>query len=165
MDEAEAVAKRKKEELDKEIEAVKKEYEEKLKRKGEKAKEKNKERDKEESKQQKKDEAEEEAQVKKEKNEKVLGQDSGRHHRHSHKLRLKLSQTSKTAPTLKRISLEYMRCTGELATLSFPCNALIQIRNFYQMRLDKLKNAEIAKRNKERLNNSSSFPSVPSGNP
>ncbi|RYO63972.1 hypothetical protein AA0116_g3262 [Alternaria tenuissima] len=38
-------------------------------------------------------------------------------------------------------------------------------KNFYQMRLDKLRNAEIAKRNRERLNNPANFPSVPSGNP
>ncbi|KAI0604044.1 DUF1742-domain-containing protein, partial [Pyrenophora tritici-repentis] len=38
-------------------------------------------------------------------------------------------------------------------------------KNFYQMRLDKLRNVEIAKRNRERLSNPANFPSVPSGNP
>ncbi|KAF2799036.1 DUF1742-domain-containing protein [Melanomma pulvis-pyrius CBS 109.77] len=38
-------------------------------------------------------------------------------------------------------------------------------KNFYQMRLDKIRNAEIAKRNRERLKNPTLFPSVPSGNP
>ncbi|KAF2833699.1 DUF1742-domain-containing protein [Ophiobolus disseminans] len=38
-------------------------------------------------------------------------------------------------------------------------------KSFYQMRLDKLRNAEVAKRNRERLSNPSNFPSVPSGNP
>ncbi|MCJ1324478.1 hypothetical protein MMC10_001140 [Thelotrema lepadinum] len=38
-------------------------------------------------------------------------------------------------------------------------------RNFYQMRLDKLRHAEIARRNRERLSNPSAFPAVPSGNP
>lgn len=33
------------------------------------------------------------------------------------------------------------------------------------MRLDKLRNAEVAKRNRDRLNNPTNFPSVPSGNP
>jgi hypothetical protein len=33
------------------------------------------------------------------------------------------------------------------------------------MRLDKLRNVEIAKRNRERLNNPINFPSVPNGNP
>ena len=36
-------------------------------------------------------------------------------------------------------------------------------RNFYQMRLDRIRNAEIAKRNRERLKNPSVFPSVPAG--
>ncbi|KAF2013800.1 DUF1742-domain-containing protein [Aaosphaeria arxii CBS 175.79] len=38
-------------------------------------------------------------------------------------------------------------------------------KNFYQMRIDKIKNAEIAKRNRERMKNPSFFPSVPSGDP
>ncbi|OCK75516.1 DUF1742-domain-containing protein [Lepidopterella palustris CBS 459.81] len=36
-------------------------------------------------------------------------------------------------------------------------------KNFYQMRLDRIRNAEIAKRNRERLRNPTNFPSVPSG--
>ncbi|KAI9714401.1 MAG: hypothetical protein M1820_000362 [Bogoriella megaspora] len=35
-------------------------------------------------------------------------------------------------------------------------------KSFYQMRLDRIRNAELAKRNRERLQNPSSFPSVPS---
>ena len=42
---------------------------------------------------------------------------------------------------------------------------LSMYRNFYQMRLDKLRNAEIARRNRERLSNPANFPSPPSGNP
>ncbi|KAJ5542166.1 hypothetical protein N7535_004589 [Penicillium sp. DV-2018c] len=38
-------------------------------------------------------------------------------------------------------------------------------KNFYQMRIDRLRNIEMAKRNQERLKNPSLFPSVPSGNP
>lgn len=38
-------------------------------------------------------------------------------------------------------------------------------RNFYQMRLDRIRNAELAKRNRERLNNPSNFPSPPSNLP
>ncbi|KAL1304815.1 hypothetical protein AAFC00_003743 [Neodothiora populina] len=38
-------------------------------------------------------------------------------------------------------------------------------KHFYQMRLEKMRNAEIAKRNRDRLRNPSLFPSVPSGNP
>lgn len=38
-------------------------------------------------------------------------------------------------------------------------------KKFHQMRLDRIRNAEIAKRNRERLKNPNLFPSVPSGNP
>lgn len=38
-------------------------------------------------------------------------------------------------------------------------------RTFYQMRIDRLRNIEIAKRNRERLKDPSFFPSVPTGNP
>ncbi|CAG7991800.1 unnamed protein product [Penicillium salamii] len=38
-------------------------------------------------------------------------------------------------------------------------------KNFYQMRIDRLRNIEMAKRNSERMKNPSLFPSVPSGNP
>ncbi|KAF2184297.1 DUF1742-domain-containing protein [Zopfia rhizophila CBS 207.26] len=36
-------------------------------------------------------------------------------------------------------------------------------KNFYQMRIDRIRNAEIAKRNREKLNNPANFPSVPNG--
>lgn len=38
-------------------------------------------------------------------------------------------------------------------------------KNFYQMRLQKKREAEIAKRNRDRLRAPGAFPSVPSGNP
>ncbi|KAJ5790517.1 uncharacterized protein N7518_007528 [Penicillium psychrosexuale] len=38
-------------------------------------------------------------------------------------------------------------------------------KNFYQMRIDRLRNIEMTKRNQERLRQPSLFPSVPSGNP
>lgn len=36
---------------------------------------------------------------------------------------------------------------------------------FYQQRIERIRQAEIAKRNRERLKNPSTFPSVPSGRP
>ncbi|KAF2490917.1 DUF1742-domain-containing protein [Lophium mytilinum] len=36
-------------------------------------------------------------------------------------------------------------------------------KNFYQMRVDRIRNAEIAKRSRERLKSPTAFPSVPSG--
>ncbi|CAI7651616.1 unnamed protein product [Penicillium bialowiezense] len=38
-------------------------------------------------------------------------------------------------------------------------------KNFYQMRIDRLRNIEMAKRNQERMKNPSLFPSVPTGKP
>lgn len=38
-------------------------------------------------------------------------------------------------------------------------------RNFYQQRIDRIRNAEAAKRNRERIKNPSTFPTVPTGNP
>ncbi|KAI9676769.1 MAG: hypothetical protein M1829_002864 [Trizodia sp. TS-e1964] len=36
-------------------------------------------------------------------------------------------------------------------------------KNFYQMRIDRLRNVEIARRNRDRLKNPTTFPSVPAG--
>ncbi|KAF2745572.1 DUF1742-domain-containing protein [Sporormia fimetaria CBS 119925] len=38
-------------------------------------------------------------------------------------------------------------------------------KSFYQMRLDRIRNAELAKRNRERISNPSLFPSVPTNDP
>ncbi|KAJ5342023.1 hypothetical protein N7541_011147 [Penicillium brevicompactum] len=38
-------------------------------------------------------------------------------------------------------------------------------KNFYQMRIERLRSIEMAKRNQERMKNPSLFPSVPTGNP
>lgn len=38
-------------------------------------------------------------------------------------------------------------------------------RNFYQQRIDRIRNAEAAKRNRERIKDPSTFPTVPTGNP
>ncbi|KAI4629287.1 uncharacterized protein J4E87_003551 [Alternaria ethzedia] len=131
-DEAKRVADQKKqEELDREIEAVKKEYEEKQKLKREKRKGKDKEKDKEKEKEAKGKEAEEDKQDEKAKDDKI-----------------------------KELSKTKDQAQAELGPRIYQLN-----KNFYQMRLDKLRNAEIAKRNRERLNNPANFPSVPSGNP
>ncbi|KAL6707947.1 hypothetical protein ACN47E_003621 [Coniothyrium glycines] len=131
-DEAAAVAaQKKKEELDREIEAVKKEYEEKQRLKREKRKGKDKEKDKEKEKDAKSKDEEEDKQDEKAKDDKIK----------------ELSRTKDAAQT-------------ELGPRIFHLN-----KNFHQMRLDKIRNAEIAKRNFERLKNPANFPSVPSGNP
>ncbi|KAH8730127.1 VPS4-associated protein 1 [Phaeosphaeriaceae sp. PMI808] len=131
-DEAAAVeAKKKKEELDAEVEKVKKEYEEKQRLKREKRKERAKEKDKTKEKDsQIKDEAEDK-QDEKAKDDKI-----------------------------NELSKSKEQTQAEISPRIYHLN-----KSFYQMRLDKLRNAEIAKRNRERLNNPANFPSVPSGNP
>lgn len=42
-------------------------------------------------------------------------------------------------------------------------DANIEHRNFYQMRVDRIRNMELAKRQRERLSNPSSFPAAPKG--
>ncbi|KAJ4352681.1 hypothetical protein N0V95_004065 [Ascochyta clinopodiicola] len=118
---------RKKEEMDREIEKVKKEYEEKQRLKKEKRKAKDKDKDKEtksnEEEEDKKDEKAKEDKIKE------LSQSSG-------------NTTADSGARIYHLS-----------------------KSFYQMRLDKLRNAEIAKRNRERLHNPANFPSVPNNLP
>ncbi|EOA81190.1 hypothetical protein ACJQWK_07460 [Exserohilum turcicum] len=131
-EEAKRVADQKKqEELDREIEAVKKEYEQKQQIKRDKRKGKDKEKDKEKEKEAKSKEEEEDKQDEKAKDDKI-----------------------------KELSKTKEQVQSELGPRIFQLN-----KSFYQMRLDRLRNAEMAKRNRERLNDASNFPSVPSGNP
>ncbi|KAF2625271.1 DUF1742-domain-containing protein [Macroventuria anomochaeta] len=113
----------KKEEMDQEIEKVKKEYEEKQRLKKEKRKGKDKEKDKEA----KSNEEEEDKKDEQAKDDKI-------------KELTKSSDAASTEPAARIYHLN---------------------KSFYQMRLDKLRNAEIAKRNRERLQNPANFPSVP----
>lgn len=124
-DEEDLAEKKRKEELDKEIEAVKKEYEDKIKKKLEKRKDKDKKETKE-----KKDDEKEDDKDEKEKEEKLKA----------------LEQKKEPA----KATVEGPRI--------FELN-----KSFYQMRLQKKKDVEMAKRNRERMNNPSFFPSVPSG--
>jgi hypothetical protein len=51
------------------------------------------------------------------------------------------------------------------AVVLFLCTYLtFSIRNFYQVRVDRIRAAEMAKRNRERLSNPTLFPSVPKDN-
>jgi hypothetical protein len=145
---------------------VKKEYEEKQKLKREKRKGKDKEKDKEKEKEAKGKEAEEDKQDEKAKDDKACIV-------HMYPPRLANFQCrlrNSPKPRIK-LRLSLVRAyTNSTSGASSP-NSLLKPdvltlhRNFYQMRLDKLRNAEIAKRNRERLNNPANFPSVPSSNP
>jgi hypothetical protein len=122
--------KKRKEELDKEIEAVKKEFEEKMRKKL--ARRKQKEYEKEGKKEEKKKEAKEDENDEKEKEEKLK----------------------------------------ELEEKKEPARAVVEgprifelHKNFYQMRIQKKRDAEMAKRNRERMRNPTLFPSAPSADP
>ncbi|CAI7564686.1 unnamed protein product [Penicillium glandicola] len=135
----EGQAKRLKEEqMAKEIELVKKEYEEKQRRKTEREKESSKDnneekdKSKEEPKDQAKDASESNANDEKDRDDKIASIQKGS------------ATETKPDDSPRVFSLH---------------------KNFYQMRIDRLRNIEMAKRNQERLKNPSLFPSVPSGNP
>ncbi|PGH16455.1 hypothetical protein AJ79_01786 [Helicocarpus griseus UAMH5409] len=128
IDEEEVAAKKRKEEMDKEIEKVKQEYEEKMKRKKQKGKDKDKDKkDEEDTKDKKKDE-DDDSKAEKEKDDKIKSiQNSGTE-----------KQTTDDAPRIFALH-----------------------KNFYQMRIDRLRNMEIAKRNRERMKDPGLFPSAP----
>ncbi|KAL9612118.1 MAG: hypothetical protein Q9167_003270 [Letrouitia subvulpina] len=131
IDEAEVAAKRKKEALDREIEIIKQEYEEKKKRKQSREAQKRdekKEKDVEKGKNAKKSN-EGDDEVEKERNSKIEALTA--------QASVSLADESPRIFTLQKI--------------------------FYQKRLDRIRSADIAKRNRERLKNPSLFPSVPSG--
>ncbi|KAF2462526.1 DUF1742-domain-containing protein [Lindgomyces ingoldianus] len=125
-----AAARKKKEELDREIEAVKREYAERQKSKLERRKEKDQNRDR--DKDSKKQDSEED------KDDETTKDDS-------------IKELSKSRDDSSSASDE-----PRIYSLN---------KSFYQMRVDRIHNAEVAKRNRERLKNPANFPSVPSGNP
>ncbi|KAI2072564.1 hypothetical protein LOZ37_004302 [Ophidiomyces ophidiicola] len=138
IDGEELAAKKKKEELDREIEAVKREYEEKMKRRREKGKGKEKEKDEEDGKkQQKEDGVEDEEDEKKKKAEKE-----------------------------KDDKIQAIKAREGDGTPEDETPRIYELhRNFYNMRLERLRNMELAKRNRERMKDAAFFPSAPKGDP
>jgi hypothetical protein len=132
-DEEDLANKKREEELEKEIEAVKKEFAEKARKKADKRKEKEKDKDGDKDKDKKKDEQKEDEKDEKEKEE-------------------KLKELEKKKDPAAKVTVEGPR-VFELH------------KNFYQMRLQKKREAEIAKRNRDRMRAPGAFPSVPTGNP
>ncbi|OAX80871.1 hypothetical protein ACJ72_04790 [Emergomyces africanus] len=126
INEEEIAAKKRKEEMDKEIERVKQEYEEKMKKKKQKEKDK-KDGDEKDKKDKKKDEGDDEK-AEKEKDDKI-----------------KSIQNNSNTDTQK-----------DDGPRIFSLH-----KNFYQIRIDRMRNAEIARRNRERMKNPSLFPSTP----
>ncbi|KAF2759684.1 DUF1742-domain-containing protein [Pseudovirgaria hyperparasitica] len=131
-DEAAAAEKRKKDDdMQKEIDAVKKEYAEKMKKRMEKKEAKKKEKDKSDEKKKEEEQKgeEEESALEKEKNDKID-------------------------------ALSKKETAGDDGPRIYSLH-----KNFYQQRLDRIRNAELAKRNRERLKDPSTFPAVPSNLP
>lgn len=149
--EAEA-ARLKKEAMDKEIEKVKAEYEEKRKKK----KGKKKEKDAKEKEKTQDDDDE------KERDEKVGKPEALQapltHHCRSSPSQGKLKTRSSKMKFLGTI-LSTSSTVPRSITYVHPTDT--HTRTFYQMRVDRLRNIEMTKRNQERLRNPSSFPSVP----
>lgn len=127
QDEEDLAEKKRQEELDKEIEVVKKEFEEKMRKKL--ARRKQKEYEKEGKKEEKKEEKQEDESEEKEKE-------------------AKLQELEKKKEPAK-------------ATVEGP-RVFELHKNFYQMRVQKKRDAEMAKRAKERMSKTE-FPAVPSG--
>ncbi|KAB2575073.1 hypothetical protein BFW01_g8307 [Lasiodiplodia theobromae] len=130
-DEAAALAeKKKKEDMDREIQKIKEEYEEKQRRKKERRKEKDadKAKDKEKDKEEKKDEEEQDKKDEKERDDKIKA--------------LSNPDQAKTDDGPRIFTLH---------------------KNFHQMRIKRIRDADAARRNRDRLANPSTFPSVPTG--
>ncbi|KAF2430717.1 DUF1742-domain-containing protein [Tothia fuscella] len=130
---AAAAAREKKVELDKEIEAVKKEYDEKMRKRAENRKEKKKKEGKGSKDEEKKEEKKDEDEEKKDEEE-------------------------------KDAKIEALSSKEDVMSDDGPRIFSLQ-KIFYQQRLDRIRNAEVAKRNRERLKNPTAFPSAPKGDP
>ncbi|PYI34897.1 DUF1742-domain-containing protein [Aspergillus indologenus CBS 114.80] len=135
IDAAEVEAKAKRDAMAKEIEKVKKEYEERQARKAKKSGDKEKEKEKEKDKD--KDSKEKD------------GED----------------KDDKVAEKERDDKIDAIKKSGDATTPSTDDSPRIFAlhKNFYQMRIDRVRNAEVARRNRQRLQDPSFFPSVPSG--
>ncbi|KAL3468304.1 VPS4-associated protein 1 [Aspergillus heterothallicus] len=136
IDAEEEAAKKKAEAMAKEIEKVKQEYEEKQKRKKEKGKEKKKDDSKDDSKETK---------------------DSKDNSAKSDADKKDERERDEKIEAIKKA-----QGTGTPAADDSPRIFALH-KNFYQMRIDRIRNMEAAKRNRQRLQDPSYFPSVPSG--
>ncbi|KAF3405228.1 Acyl-coenzyme A thioesterase 9 [Talaromyces pinophilus] len=134
VDSEQEAKKKKDEELAREIEKVKKEYEEKQKRKKERQKEKEKEKEKD--------------------GDKNKGKEKKK----------KDSDDDDEAEKEKNEKINDLRKAAEAKETGDDSPRIFELhKNFYQMRINRLRNIEMTKRNAERLRNPASFPSVPKG--
>jgi len=156
IDEAEAAAKKKKEEMDKEIELIKKEYEAKMKKQKKKEKK---------SKDKKEDENKdaEEKKAKEEKDEKVMSHVDSPvsfpmwHADQGSRLQIKEAEEKGAGSGAAEDDLPRVYALHR----TFHQKAISMLRQQQQKRVD----AENSSRNRQRLADPTGFPMVPSGNP
>ncbi|KAE8399135.1 AAA-ATPase Vps4-associated protein 1-domain-containing protein [Aspergillus pseudonomiae] len=140
--------KKKEEALAKEIEKVKKEYEEKQKKKKDKTKEKKS--DEESKKEEGSSSDKKEGNDEKERDDKVYI--------------LPPLPLLPHPPAAQALDIESLKKSAQPTSTSDDGPRIFALhKNFYQMRIDRLRNLEAAKRNRQRLQDPSFFPSVPSG--
>ncbi|KAI0853949.1 DUF1742-domain-containing protein [Daldinia vernicosa] len=132
-----AIAAKKKKEMEDEIERVKKEYEEKQRKKKEKESEKSKKENEEKGTKETEKKDEPSPQAKDKPDEKTP---------------LKAEEEPRVFSLQKSLVIPL---------LNHWLSILMTCRTFYQQRLDRKRAAEVAKRNRERLSNPNYFPSVP----
>ncbi|KAB8270012.1 AAA-ATPase Vps4-associated protein 1-domain-containing protein [Aspergillus flavus] len=150
----EAEEKKKKEEaLAKEIEKVKKEYEERQKKKKDKSKEK-------------KPDEESKKEEKSSNTDKQEGNDEKERDDKVYTLPYPTSPAHSPSghPDAQTLNIESLKKSAQSTSTSDDGPRIFALhKNFYQMRIDRLRNLEAAKRNRQRLQDPSFFPSVPSG--
>lgn len=175
VDEAEVTARKKKEEMDHEIEIIKKEYEEKMKKIKGKDNSKKDDKDKDKAMDKRKEDGEKDAEddnAEKEEQEKVSWFDQRLTIRRKSAESLPQDQSCywKHICTKHRIHASNLRTSKVSSSVPFELFSASKLtvgRVFYQKRLDRKRTAEIAKRRQERFNalkNPSLFPSVPKDN-
>jgi len=143
---------RRKEELDRAVEEVKREWEEKLKKRKKAAKDKDKEKDKDKGEGKEDDGKEKEKTEEKEKDEKIK--------------KLETDAAPKSAAG-EGDGPRIFNLHKYVGPVSWSCVGLMRrvFRSVYQMRVNRIQAAQRAKRDAERLRNPTSFPAVPSGLP
>ena len=160
---AEAEAARKKKELmDQEIEKIKQEYEEKQRKKKGKKKAKDDDKDK-----KKNDDDDDKAE--KERDEKV-GLGSYLDSQSPGPRKLKLNPADQSVADWCQFQRQVRRYSSHICVTqvtnppdhSFLADSIR--RNFYQMRVDRLRNMDVARRSQQRIKDPNLFPSVPKGN-
>ncbi|KAI0602401.1 VPS4-associated protein 1 [Biscogniauxia sp. FL1348] len=149
----EAAAAKRKKEMDEELERIKKEYEEKQKKKKEKEAEKKDDKSKDKDKDKDKDEDEEDSRKDKKKED----------HKPNDKDTTKPEQKTEEEPRVFALQRFIHALPHPSHNLDY--SLLMVIRTFYQQRVDRKRQAEMARKNRERLSNPNFFPSVPKSQP